>query len=156
MAPDLPGIPSANRRQRQPVEPMGQPRTVRIEAKDEPPVSTNPLSLFPAAEAAKAKVTVSLLLLLVVPAITYWVGSNRHEAELAAVKVKLEELKTTNDTCAKATRVEELLTNLSREQATTGGRVMQMNGDMAVIYSHVTGERRRAGVANPESPTSPP
>jgi uncharacterized protein HemX len=161
--PDLPGYPGRNRREPdlaaeqaardeaarldRAVAQVPKPTPIRIERAEEPPVSTNPWSMFPAAEAAKAKVSVSVLLLLAVPAVTYWVGSTRHQEKLQELSAKVQELKLENASCAKATRVEELMNNLSREQATTGGRVQQMNGDIAVIYSHVTAAQKRAKVA---------
>jgi uncharacterized protein HemX len=119
------------------------PQTV-IREPEESPVSTpNPFSIFPVGEAAKTKVPVSILLLLALPAVTYWVGSNRHAEQLAAVKAELRELKKTSEACSTSTRLDELMNNLAREQAAIGGRVQQINGDLSVVYTHITGAQRR-------------
>lgn len=45
-------------------------------------------------------------------------------------------MKRIQETCSKASQVEQLISNVAREQAAIGGRVMQLTGDMQVLLSH--------------------
>lgn len=152
MAPDPPGIPrryrrepdlaseqaareEARRLERAVEQVTPPPKRVRVE--ESAPVSnTNPFSLFPAAEAAKAKVSVSVLLILAVGAVCYWAGSARHEEKLQALAAKVQEQKVDIQACSKASRVEELMNNVARDQAAMHGRIMQINQDTQVILSN--------------------
>src|SRR5690242_14940748 len=82
-----------------------------IREKDEVPASskTNPWSLIPVAEAGKAKVSVSVLLLIAVAYGAYHLGSQRHEDSITQLRSELAELKRTQDGSCKQTRVDELL-----------------------------------------------
>jgi len=101
-----------------------------------PPSKTNPWSLFPAAEAAKAKVSVSVLLLLGVAYGAYHLGSQRHADAVAQLRADVAEVKRDVESCSKASQVEQLISNVAREQAAISGRVMQLTGDMQVLLSH--------------------
>jgi uncharacterized protein HemX len=169
MAPDLPGIPRRHAREpdlaaeqaaREEAERLTRatqhvappPKEVRIERGEDPVPSSNPWSMFPAAEAAKAKVSVSVLLILGVGAGCYWAGSTRHQEKLQELAVKVQELKTAQDSCARATRIEELMTNLTREQAVMSGRVQQTNQDVAVLSQLIGVPRRRAAAVTDAKP----
>lgn len=150
--PDPPGIPTRHRREpdlaaeqaardeaarlERAVAQVPKPAPIRIERPTETqPVSTNPFSLFPAAEAARAKVSVSLLLILGVGAVCYWVGSTRHQEKLEQLAERVSKLELESRTCSKAGRVDELLMNVARDQAAMHGRIMQINQDTQVILS---------------------
>jgi len=107
-----------------------------VEIREKEPMSTrSPWSLFPAAEAAKAKTSVSVLLLAGLTYGGYFLGSQRHADQIAGLKAEVVELKRSVESCSKASRVEELISNVARDQAAMHGRIMQINGDVQILLS---------------------
>lgn len=108
---------------------------IREKADVSPSSKSNPWSLFPAAEAARAKTSVSVLLLAGLTYGGYFLGSKRHEEQLQTVKAELLEVKRAQESSCRQSRVDELLLNLTREQMAIAGRVQQINGDVQVLLS---------------------
>lgn len=95
----------------------------------------SPWSLFPVAEAAKAKTSVSVLLIAGLTYGGFWLGANQQAEKISSLKAEVQELRKSVDGCARQSRMDELLLNLTREELAVSGRVMQINQDTQVILS---------------------